>query len=82
MAVMTERADVRHVWRQVLEQLARLLYGLGWLVAKTVWLVLVTLGATLFAAGWLARKTVPALRWCGSAVALGWDAARAPDKKG
>lgn len=69
--------------RQTLETLARLLWGVGWLVAQTLWLVLWLLGGTFYGVGWLGRKAVwPALKWCGAATAIGWqDAHKKPDRR-
>lgn len=70
-------ARARNVGRQAAGALAAVLYRLGWLVAKVLWLLLMAVGAVLYGVGWAARRVVwPALVWCGRAVRLGWQDAR------
>lgn len=53
------------------------LYWVGWLLAKTVYLVLLVVGGMLYGIGWTARRVVwPALVWMGTAVKLGWEDGR------
>lgn len=82
VAVFTGRADAEHAWRQALERVAQALYGAGWVAAKVLYLALTALGAVFFAAGWVARRSVPAGRWVAAAVALGWESAAPPGKRG
>lgn len=63
--------------RQALQLLAAALFGIGWLLAKTVLLVLLALGGMLYGVGWFGRRAVwPALVWMGSAVRVGWEDGR------
>lgn len=70
-------ARARNAGRQAASALAAVLYRLGWLVAKVLWLLLMAVGAVLYGVGWAGRRVVwPALVWCGRAVRLGWQDAR------
>lgn len=70
-------ARARNAGRQAAGALAAVLYRLGWLLAKLVWLLLVVVGGILYGIGWVGRTAVwPALVWCGRAVRLGWQDAR------
>lgn len=55
----------------LLALLAGFFYGIGWLVRKTVHLVLGGIAAVLWAVGFSAR-------WVAAAVAVGWQDASAP----
>lgn len=59
--------------RQLVAAVGAGLYWSAWALAKVLLLVLTLVGGVFWSAGWLARRAIwPALRWCGSAVALGW----------
>jgi hypothetical protein len=52
-------------------------WGVGWLLAKIVLLVVAAIGGFLYGIGWTARRAVwPALVWCAAAVRLGWEDGR------
>lgn len=73
-------ADAGH---EALKLAAAGLYGVGWLIAKAMWLVLLAIGGFFYGIGWLARRAVwPALVWMGVAVRLGWEEGRSPGKGG
>jgi hypothetical protein len=60
--------------REALKLLGGGLYGVGWLLAKAVLLVLLAIGGLFYGLGWVARRAVwPALAWMGAAVKLGWE---------
>lgn len=60
--------------QQALRLLGAGLYGVGWLLAKVVLLILLAIGGFFYGIGWIARRAVwPALVWMGAAVKLGWE---------
>jgi hypothetical protein len=74
--VRQQWADARDV---ALLVVARVLYALGWLTAKTLRVVATGIAAVLFGAGYLAASVAwPAMCWCGRAVSLGWEQGRKP----
>jgi hypothetical protein len=83
MAVLSTSPDTREQWRE-LGRLARtalawILFGIGWVLAKSLRGLATLIGGALFAAGWLAARVVwPGLCWCGRAVRLGWEQGRKP----
>ncbi len=83
MAVLNPSIPVRREWREVgrllLSGLTWLLYGAGWLMAKSLRGIGWSVAAALFGAGWVAGRVLwPTLCWAGRAVALGWDEGRKP----
>jgi hypothetical protein len=53
-------------------------WSVGWLLAKTVTLLLATVAGVFFTLGWVCARTVPVLRWARTAFVLGWEAGRPP----
>lgn len=87
MVSLSATPDVRAQWRdagrQTLTGLAWILWAAGWLVAKTVRLIIGAVAAVIFALGWVAGRVVwPAACWAGRAVRLGWDEGRKPRQRG
>lgn len=73
----TAEHRARDAGRQLAGAAAAGLWGVGWLLAKLVHLVLLVVGGFFYGIGWVGRRAVwPALVWCGKAVALGWSDAR------
>lgn len=71
------RRSAAEAGRQAVTLLAAGLYRLGWLLAKSLTLLLLILGGVFYAVGWSARRVVwPALVWVGAAVRLGWEDGR------
>lgn len=71
------RRSAADAGRQAAALLATGLYRLGWLLAKTLTLLLLALGGVFYAVGWSGRRVVwPALVWVGAAVRLGWEDGR------
>lgn len=71
------RRSAADAGRQAAVLLAAGLYRLGWVLAKTLTLLLYVLGGVLYGVGWSARRVVwPALVWAGSAVRVGWEDGR------
>lgn len=67
----------RNAGRQLAGAVAAGLWGIGWVLAKLIHLLLLVAGGTLYGAGWVAARLVwPALIWSGRAVRLGWQDAR------
>jgi hypothetical protein len=52
------------------------IWSIGWILAKTIALMLTVIAGCFFAIGWSAAKVVPALRWARTAFVLGWEAGR------
>ena len=81
MTVLSQ--DAREQWSDAgrLAQLAvaRALFAVGWLLAKTLRLAATFIGAALFAVGWVAAAVAwPAACWCGRAVRLGCEQGARP----
>jgi hypothetical protein len=53
-------------------------WSVGWLLAKTITLLLATVAGAFFTLGWVCARSVPALRWARTAFVLGWEAGRPP----
>lgn len=53
-------------------------WSVGWLLARTLTLLLATVAGVFFAIGWCCARTVPALRFVRTAFVLGWEAGRPP----
>ncbi len=70
-------ASTRDAGRKLLSAFAAVLYRVGWLLAKLLYVVLIAIGGLFYSIGWIARRVLwPALVWCGAAVRLGWQDAR------
>jgi hypothetical protein len=52
-------------------------WSVGWLLAKTLTLLLATVAGVFFAIGWCCARSVPALKFFRTAFVLGWEAGRA-----
>jgi hypothetical protein len=52
-------------------------WSAGWLLAKTVTLLLAVIAGLFFGFGWCCARVAPALRWTRTAFVLGWEAGRA-----
>lgn len=51
-------------------------WSVGWLLARTVTLLLAAVAGVFFTLGWVCGRTVPVLRWARTAFVLGWEAGR------
>lgn len=86
MAVLSHTPDTRAQWSEVgrlfRSGIAWVLFGIGWVLAKSLRLVGTAIAAVLFVLGYLAGRVAwPALVWCGRAVQLGWEQGRKPGVK-
>jgi hypothetical protein len=82
VVALSTSPDPRLPWRDagrlIRTALSRLLFVVGWLVAKTLRMVATAIAATLLVVGWCAAKAWTVLWWCGRAVRLGWQEGRKP----
>lgn len=71
------RAQTRDTARVIGGYLRVGVWSVGWLLAKTITLVLAVIAGVFFGIGWCCARIVPALRWARTAFVLGWEAGRA-----
>jgi hypothetical protein len=71
-----QRDKTRDAGRAIVGYLRVGLWGAGWLIARTVALLLAAVAGLFFTLGWVCGRTVPVLRWARTAFVLGWEAGR------
>lgn len=72
------RAKTGEAVRKALAYLRAGLFWAGFAAAKLLVAVLTAIAAVCYGLGWIVARLWPGLCWCGNAVRLGWDDARAP----
>jgi hypothetical protein len=70
------RDQTRHAGRVVAGYLRIAVWSAGWLLARTITLLLTIAAALFFMVGWTCACVVPVLKWARAAFTLGWEAGR------
>lgn len=72
-----ERRDAARNALRAITGYARIaVWSVGWLIARTVALLLTLIAGVFFAIGWTLHRVVPVLVWARTAFVLGWEAGR------
>lgn len=70
------RQQARDAVKTIVGYLRVGVWSIGWLIARTVALLLTVVAGVFFAIGWTLHRVVPVLVWARTAFVLGWEAGR------